>query len=222
MSALPPSEYFLSADLADEDGLIGVGGGLSPARLIDAYQHGIFPWPVDEQAPMLWWSPDPRAILELDQLHISRRLQQTCRSERFTVTMNRDFAAVIHGCATSGDRLGETWLTREMIEAYTQLHRLGHAHSIEVWENGQLAGGIYGIAIAGLFSGESMFHVVRDASKVSLVHLVEHLRDRGYALFDIQQLTDHTASLGATEIPRDEYLRRLAEALTLPVTFEQE
>ena len=222
MSTLPPSEYFPAADLADEDGLIGVGGDLSPARVIDAYRHGIFPWPIEEQAPMLWWSPDPRAILELDQLHISRRLQQTCRNERFRVTMNRDFAAVIHSCATSGDRLGETWLTCEMIEAYTELHRLGHAHSIEIWADGQLVGGIYGIAIAGLFSGESMFHAVRDASKIALVHLVAHLQERGYVLFDIQQLTDHTASLGATEIPRDEYLRRLAATLTLPVTFERE
>ena len=220
MSALPPSEYFPAADLADEDGLIGVGGGLSPARVMDAYRHGIFPWPVESQAPMLWWSPDPRAIFELDQLRFSRRLQRTCRSQRFTVTVNRDFAAVVHGCATSGDRLNETWLTDDMIEAYTRLHQLGHAHSVEVWADGQLAGGVYGIGIAGMFAAESMFHVVRDASKVSLVHLVAHLRERGYTLFDIQQLTDHTASLGAIEIPRDEYLRRLATALASPVTFE--
>lgn len=135
------------------------------------------------------------------------------------MTCDHDFAAVIRGCATAGDRRGNTWLTPAMIAAYEQLHALGHAHSVEVWHDGQLAGGTYGVAIGGMFAGESMFHRERDASKVALVYLVAHLRTRGYALFDIQQLTPHTASLGAVEIVRDDYLTRVATALALPVSF---
>jgi len=146
-------------------------------------------------------------------------LQRTCRSGQFEVTCDRDFAAVVQGCATAGDRVGRTWLTPAMTAAYQTLHEAGHAHSVEVWQEGQLAGGIYGVAIGGLFAGESMFHYVRDASKVALVALVEHLRARGYELFDIQQLTNHTASFGALEIPRKEYMARLARALVKPVTF---
>ncbi|NLE39835.1 MAG: leucyl/phenylalanyl-tRNA--protein transferase [Pirellulaceae bacterium] len=220
MATLPPSRYFPSAETADEDGLIGAGGELKPEWLLDAYSHGIFPWPIGEfDDPMLWWSLDPRAILELDSLHVSRRLRQTLRSERFEVTCDRDFAGVIRGCAEGPGREGGTWISPRMIRAYTKMFELGHAHSVEAWHEGQLAGGVYGVAIAGLFAGESMFTRVRDASKVALVHLVEHLRRRGYRLFDIQQLTPHTERLGAIEIPRSEYLERLAEALTAPVTF---
>jgi leucyl/phenylalanyl-tRNA---protein transferase len=194
---------------------------LVPANVVrlDAYSHGIFPWPMWENEPIVWWSPEPRAIFELDAFLISQRLKRTLRCGNFTVTCDRDFAGVIRGCATAAGRRGNTWLTPAMIEAYCRMHTLGHAHSIEVWNDKQLAGGTYGIGIGGLFAAESMFYRVRDASKVALAHLVAHLGARGYQLFDIQQWTPHTGSLGAVEISRDEYLRRLARAIDLPVTF---
>jgi leucyl/phenylalanyl-tRNA--protein transferase len=203
---------------ADVYGLVAVGGDLTPERLLRAYRHGIFPW-FGPDEPICWWSPDPRAIFEFDRFRVSRRLLRTCRGGRFKVTCNRDFAGVIAGCATAGERAHNTWLTPKMIEAYTRLHELGHAHSVEVWCDGQLAGGTYGVTVGGLYAGESMFYRVRDASKVALVHLMGHLRARGYSLFDIQQRTAHTARLGATEISRQDYLARLADAVPRPVSF---
>ena len=220
MNSLPPSQFFPPAAAATEDGLVGMGGRLSPQWLLDAYSHGIFPWPIGGQHdPMLWWSLDPRAIFELDSFHVPRRLRRTCRGGRFTLSSDRDFAGVIHGCAAGRSRQGKTWITPAMIEAYSEMHKLGHAHSVEAWQDGRLAGGVYGIAIGGLFAAESMFFRRRDASKAALVGLVDHLRTRGYRLFDIQQLTPHTVQFGAVEIPRGEYLRRLAEALAAAVTF---
>jgi leucyl/phenylalanyl-tRNA--protein transferase len=239
---LGPSRYFPPPTASTYDGLVCIGGRLSPTWLLDAYSHGIFPWPMWEDEPIAWWSPNPRAVIEFDQFHISRRLQRTLKSGTFSVTYDRDFEAVIHGCATAAGREDGTWLTPSMIAAYCEMHRLGHAHSVEVWSSlplplGEgnslsspikvrpnekqmfLAGGTYGIAIGGLFAAESMFYRVRDASKVALAHLVAHLRGRGYVLLDIQQLTPHTASMGAKDIPRVEYLRRLARALQLPITF---
>jgi len=220
MALLPKSRRFPPADSADEFGLVAIGGELSPDWLLDAYRHGLFPWPLIEgvEEPQ-WWSPDPRAIFELDRFHISRRLAQTLRSGKFTVTSDRDFAGVIRGCATAGDRRGKTWLTPDMIDAYEELHRLGHAHSVETWLESELSGGVYGVAIGGFFAAESMFYCQRDASKVALAHLAQHLRRRGYKLLDIQQLTPHTASLGATEIPRRLYLRRLGSAIVSPIEF---
>lgn len=221
MSILPPSPFFPPAETADPEGLVGFGGQLTPEWLLDAYGHGIFPWPIGQlDQPMAWWSPDPRAILDFPRFHVPRRLRRTCRSGRFQVTRDRDFAGVIRGCATAGNRAGGTWLTPRMIAAYLRLHRLGHAHSVEVWQRGQLAGGTYGMSIGGLFAAESKFYRVRDASKVALVHLVEHLHARGYELLDIQQFTPHVAQFGAVEIPRREYLARLAEALAKAVTFD--
>jgi leucyl/phenylalanyl-tRNA--protein transferase len=206
--------------MAEPEGVVLFGGKLTPEWLLDAYAHGIFPWPIfDGTDIMVWWSPDPRAIFELDQFHVSRRLARTCRSGAFEVTCDRDFPGVIAGCATAGDRRHNTWLTPKMIEAYARLFELGHAHSVEVWHEGALVGGTYGVAMGGLFAGESMFHRMRDASKVALVHLVHHLRMRGYSLFDIQQCTDHTVSLGAVDIPRETYLRRLQTALAANVSF---
>ena len=220
MTVLPPSRFFPPAEEADPDGLVALGGKLTPEWLLDAYSHGIFPWPFSEEyAPMIWCSPDPRAVIDFEKFHVSRRLERTCRSGRFPVTCDQDFPGVIRGCATAPGRVGQTWLTRRMIAAYTRMFELGHAHSIEVWHEGKLAGGTYGVAIGGLFAAESKFYRVRDASKVALVHLVAHLRARGYRLLDIQQLTPHTARMGALEIPRNEYLQRLAQALALPVTF---
>ncbi len=220
MTRAQQSSFFPPAETAIAGGLVLIGGELSLEWLLDAYRHGIFPWPlIDGCSDVQWWSPDPRAIFELDGLHILRRLGDTLRSGKFKVTSDRDFAGVIHGCATADDRRGHTWLSDEMIAAYARLHKLGHAHSVEVWLDGKLAGGVYGVAIGGLFAGESMFHYERDASKVALVYLVRHLVHQDYRLFDIQQLTDHTASLGAIEIPRNEYLRRLDAAIELPVQF---
>lgn len=220
MKPLRRSKYFPPAELADEDGLLAVGGRLSVDQLLDAYRHGVFPWPIfgDDQ-PMLWWSPDPRAIFEFDGLHVSRRLRRTCRSGRFQVTCDQDFVGVLAGCSTAQNRAEEVWLTPRMIRAYTRLHQHGYAHSVEAWRNGRLRGGVYGVAVGGLFAAESMFYLETDASKVALVHLVAHLNARGYQLLDIQQLTDHTERLGGIEIPRREYLRRLAKAIDAPVTF---
>jgi leucyl/phenylalanyl-tRNA--protein transferase len=194
---------------------LAIGGDLRPERLLHGYRHGIFPW-FDEGDPILWWSPDPRAIFELDGLHVSRRLRRTLRSGRFTVTVNRDFSAVIRGCA---DRSEGTWITPEVIDAYETLHRQGAAHSIEAWHDGVLAGGLYGVAVGGFFAGESMFTRVRDASKVALAFTVDRLRQRGFRLFDIQFLTEHTVRMGAVEIPRAKYLARLAEALKADASF---
>jgi leucyl/phenylalanyl-tRNA--protein transferase len=207
--------FFPDPETADEHGLVAVGGDLRPARLLEAYCLGIFPW-YDDALPVLWWSPDPRAILELDGLHVSRRLRRTLRSGKFSVTVNQAFEDVMRGC---GDRPEGTWVIEEMIEAYCELHRRGYAHSVEVWRDGTLAGGIYGVAIGGFFAGESMFHRVTDASKVALTCLVDRLRQRGFQLFDIQYLTEHTKRLGAIEIPRREYLRRLRNALGADATF---
>jgi leucyl/phenylalanyl-tRNA--protein transferase len=206
---------FLNPERADPHGLVAVGGDLRPERLLEAYRCGVFPW-YSEGDPVCWWSPDPRAIFELDGLHVSRRLARTIRSGRYTVTVNQDFRGVIRGCA---DRDEGTWITADMIRAYERLHRLGHAHSAEVWSGGQLAGGVYGVTVGGLFAGESMFTRQRDASKVALAFVVERLRQRGFQLFDIQFVTEHTAGLGAVEIPRKEYLRRLRRALADSPSF---
>lgn len=204
-------------ETADESGLVGVGGDLRPEWLLDAYRHGVFPW-FSDGYPVCWWSPDPRAVFELDGLHVSRRLRRTIRQGKFTITINRDFAGVIRGCA---DRPGDgNWITADMLEAYETLHQLGHAYSVEAWCEGTLAGGIYGVAIGGFFAGESMFTRRRDASKAALAFLVDRLYQRGYQLFDIQFVTDHTRRLGAVEIPRADYLSRLRKALDYPGTLE--
>lgn len=217
MSRLPPSRFFPPAETAGPEGLLAVGGELTPAWLLDSYRHGVFPWPVRDV--LAWWSPDPRAILEFDQLRVPRRLARTIASGRFTVTCDRDFSQVLHGCATAQDRTEATWLIPELRTAFERMHVMGYAHSIEVWEEGRLVGGTYGIALGSMFAAESMFYLARDASKVALVRLVWHLQARGYRLLDIQQLTPHTARFGAIEVPRKVYLRRLEEALQLPATF---
>jgi leucyl/phenylalanyl-tRNA--protein transferase len=219
-SHLPPSRFFPPAEEADEEGIVGFGGKLSPEWLLDAYRHGIFPWPMGNiERPVAWWSPDPRAVIEFERFHVPRRLERIYRSGRFEMALDRDFPGVIAGCATAGDREDNTWLNPRMIRAYIRLHRLGYAHSVEAWQNGRLAGGTYGLALGGLFAAESMFYRISEASKVALVYLVEHLRRRGYSLLDIQQLTPHTARFGAVEISRRDYLARLADALRRPVQF---
>jgi leucyl/phenylalanyl-tRNA--protein transferase len=215
--------YFPPVWTADEDGLLMIGGELSVAWLRAAYHRGIFPWPIDFGQMMIlaWFSPDPRAILDFDQLHVSRRLARRMRGDRFRVTFNTDFASVMAGCAEprSDDPDGGTWITPEMLQAYREFHAAGGAHSVEVWRDEQLVGGLYGVAVGGAFSAESMFHRETDASKIALVALVERLRERGFTLLDIQQATPHMTRMGATEIARHDFLRRLRKARNLPVTF---
>lgn len=207
---------FPDPSLAREDGLVAVGGDLSVPRLLLAYRSGLFPW---TERPFTWWSPNPRAIIELEALHVPRSLRQFLAREPFEITVNRAFPEVIAACATEGGRGRHRWITPAFIAAYTELHRAGHAHSVECWADGQLVGGIYGVAAGGLFAGESMFHRVSNASKVALVHLVARLRLRGFRLFDIQMTTPVTQQLGAVQMPRAEYLRRLRLALEVPGGF---
>ena len=191
---------------------------ITPEVLLRAYACGIFPMAESADDPTLFWvEPEERGVIPLDGLKVSSRLARTVRSGQFQLTVNRDFENVIRSCAHRPEQ--GVWITADMIDAYTTLHRLGHAHSVEVWHNGELAGGIYGVATGGLFAGESMFTRVRDASKVALVHCVERLRERGYQLFDVQFLNPHTESLGAAEVTRTEYLARLRAALTIETAF---
>ena len=201
---------------ANDDGLVALGGDFSIERLLLAYRSGIFPWTVN---PISWWSPNPRGIFELETFHVSRRLAQIIRQQPYEVTRDRAFREVMEGCAAPGVRRGKTWISPEFIRAYTALHQAGHAHSVECWQDGALVGGIYGVGVGGLFAGESMFHRADNASKIALVHLVEHLKARGFGLFDIQMVTPATEALGAVEIPRAAYLRRLGKAVTLTCEF---
>jgi len=203
---------------ANADGLVGIGGDLSVPRLLLAYRNGIFPW---TDKPITWWSPDPRAIFELDQFHVSHSLAKIIRKGVFQITIDRAFSDVMKGCAAPGPGRRTTWITREFHKAYTQLHEQGHAHSLECWQDDKLVGGIYGVAIGGFFAGESMFHCVSNASKIALYHLIEHLRQRHFALFDIQMLTSVTASLGAIQIPRAQYLKRLSLAVQKSCFFAE-
>jgi len=201
---------------ADDDGLLAMGGNLEPDTMLSAYRQGIFPW---SEKPITWWSPDPRGIFELDEFSPSRRLLRKMRQGKFTFTRDQAFAEVIHACAAPRPERGGAWLGPGLMEAYVRLHAFGHAHSVECWCEGELVGGIYGVALGGLFAGESMFSRVSDGSKMALTHLVAHLRERGFVLFDVQATNDHTISLGAIDIPREDYLTRLHHALTLDCRF---
>jgi leucyl/phenylalanyl-tRNA--protein transferase len=210
----PPSRWaFPPAEDAPTRAPLGIGADLEPGTLLAAYRAGIFPWP-DDAGRLLWWSPDPRAVMPLDGFHESRSLARARR--RFVLTRNRAFADVMRGC---GSTHGPTWITPGMLNAYVRLHELGWAHSIEVWRSGELVGGVYGVAVGGLFAAESMFHRARDASKAALAALVDHLRDRAFGLLDVQLLTPHLASLGAIEVAREAYLAGLAAVLGNPVTW---
>jgi leucyl/phenylalanyl-tRNA--protein transferase len=194
----------LAKALRDPDGLLAAGGDLSPDRLVSAYRHGCFPWFMEGQQ-ILWWSPDPRTVLFPEEIHISRSLAKVMRQGRFEVTFDRDFAAVIQGCAAPRDYVDGTWITGAMQTAYLELHRRGHAHSVEVWEQGQLVGGLYGLAMGQLFFGESMFSRTDNASKVGFATLVERLRAWGFVLIDCQMPTEHLHSFGARAIPRRDF-----------------
>jgi leucyl/phenylalanyl-tRNA---protein transferase len=199
------------AELPDGD-LASVGGDLEPSTLIDAYRRGIFPMEVTElPGALAWWSPDPRGILPLDRLRTTRSMRQSAR--RYEIRVDTCFARVIRGCADPSREDG--WISEDVITAYTRLHELGWAHSIEVFDrDGQLAGGLYGVRVDGLFAGESMFHLRRDASKVALMALVDLMRTSGMPLLDMQWCTDHLASLGAVAVARQEYFARLADAVS--------
>lgn len=194
--------------LSDPNGLLAVGGDLSPARLLEGYRHGIFPWfsPGD---PILWWSPDPRTVLFPDRLKIHRSLRKTLRHPPFEMRVDSDFAGVLEGCAAPRPGQDGTWITEEMREAYLRLHAMGHAHSIECWQDGRLVGGLYGVSLGRVFFGESMFSRVSDASKVALVALCQGILGFVPALIDCQFSTSHLESLGATPIPRADFLALL-------------
>jgi len=215
----PPDRFPDPAGAATEpDGLLAIGGDLEPERLLAAYRRGIFPW-YEAGQPILWWSPDPRAVLLPEQLHVSRSLRRTLNSDRFSVSVDLAFREVIDACALTRASTG-TWITPEMRAAYLRLHDLGHAHSVEAWHGPELAGGLYGIAIGGVFFGESMFSLETDASKVALVHLVGLAARRGVRLIDCQVATGHLSSLGSRLMPRGQFLDAVRKLTEGPVPAE--
>ncbi|MDZ7729093.1 MAG: leucyl/phenylalanyl-tRNA--protein transferase [Dehalococcoidia bacterium] len=212
---LPPPRYaFPHPSTANVFGVVGMGGDFAPETIVDACVRGIFPWPHDEE-DYLWFSPDPRGILPLEEFHVSRRMRRTLRQGRFHVTIDRCFDHVLAGCA---EREEGTWVTPRYQEAYRRLHELGWAHSFEAWTaDGELAGGVYGIVVGGYMQAESMFTAVRDGSKAALTGMMQHLWEQGFALVDVQVTSPHVERLGAVSIPREQFLERLATAVALPV-----
>lgn len=196
--------------MTEPDGLLAIGGCLSSERIINAYQHGIFPW-YGPSEPILWWSPNPRLVLFPDKIKISRTLRKTINRNIFKTTIDTAFTQVIEACSSPRDHESSTWITPEMKEAYNHLHQQGVAHSIETWHQNELVGGLYGLAIGQVFFGESMFHRKTDASKVAFVHLVRNLQNWQYQLVDCQVRTEHLISLGAEEICRSEFINKLKE-----------
>ncbi|WP_432411953.1 leucyl/phenylalanyl-tRNA--protein transferase [Rasiella sp. SM2506] len=212
MQLLTKELHFPNVSEASEDGLLAVGGDLTVERLLLAYTSGIFPW-YEAGQPILWWSPDPRMVLFVEDFKVSKSLQKILRKQLFTVTFNQDFKAVIHHCArVKRDGQYGTWITQEMMAGYLQLHKQGHAISFEVWQDQQLVGGGYGIQLPEkkVFCGESMFSLVSNASKVGFYHLVEKYKAAAYDLIDCQVYTQHLESLGAQEIPRAKFLKHLS------------
>jgi leucyl/phenylalanyl-tRNA--protein transferase len=207
---------FPRSDYAEPDGLLAVGGDLSPERLLLAYRLGIFPW-YSDGSPLLWWSPDPRLVLFPSELRVARSLERVIRKNSFEVTFDKAFPEVIKHCASVRRRDGEgTWITQAMKEAYIGLHKLGYAHSVETWYGDELVGGLYGVGIARVFFGESMFRRRTDASKVAFVHLVRLLARWEFELIDCQMTTRHLMRFGAREISRSEFMMRLSEAIDDP------
>lgn len=211
----PMEVLFPKPVLAEPDGLLAVGGDLSPKRLIAAYVAGIFPW-YGEGSPILWWSPDPRCILLPEEFHLPRSLGRTLRSGVFSLTMDADFAGVIAACAAPRPYADSTWLVPEMVRSYTALYHIGLAHSVEAWQDGELAGGLYGVSLGSVFFGESMFFRRPDAGKAALAHLVHSLREAGFTLIDCQQETANLLRFGAKAVSRQEFLERLDAALAVP------
>lgn len=201
--SFPPPEF------AEDSGLLAMGGDLCVDRLLTAYKQGIFPW-YEETTPILWWAPDPRMVLFPEDLHISKSLKKIIKKNQFEITFDKAFGEVISSCAyVRLDKGEETWITPEMVNAYIDFHRAGYAHSVEVWHNGELAGGVYGVALGRAFFGESMFTNIDNASKVGFVYLVEHLKKWGFRFIDCQVATDNLERFGAKEIPRKEFMEIL-------------
>jgi leucyl/phenylalanyl-tRNA--protein transferase len=207
----PPVERALQ----EPNGLLAAGGGLSPERLLDAYRHGIFPW-FNVGEPVLWWSPDPRMVLFPQEFRVSRSLRKTLRNKVFEVRADTAFEQVMRACAAPREGQAGTWIHEDMIAAYTGLHDMGRAHSVESWQDGELVGGLYGVGIGRMFYGESMFSRKKDASKVAAAHLAAQLARWNFGLIDCQMNTPHLATLGAREIPRAEFIRRLRELVHYP------
>ena len=205
----------LNKALSEPNGLLAAGGDLRPERLIQAYRHGCFPWYQDGQ-PILWWSPDPRTVVLPENLHVSRSLAKLMRKGRYRVTFDQAFTDVIRACAAPRSYAEDTWITSPMQDAYIALHKRGLAHSVEVWRDSELIGGLYGLAMGQLFFGESMFSRADNASKVGFVTLVEHLKDWGFVLIDCQMQTEHLLSFGAQTISRREFARYLSDHLDQP------
>ncbi|MBA6225255.1 MULTISPECIES: leucyl/phenylalanyl-tRNA--protein transferase [unclassified Colwellia] len=212
----------LSSALDEPNGLLAFGDDLSPQRIIQAYQLGIFPWFSDGD-PVMWWSPNPRGIINIAQLNINKTLQKILKRELFSVTLNKDFKQVIELCADAPFRCEETWIVNPMLSAYKKLHAQGKAHSIEVWQNEQLVGGLYGVAVNGYFSGESMFYRESNASKVALVYLASLLKSIGIELVDCQMLNPFLASMGCIEVSREQFITQqvAAKAIVPPANFWQ-
>ena len=206
LSPFPPLEHALT----EPDGLLAAGGDLSAERLINAYQHGIFPW-FSEGDPILWWSPDPRCVLHPDKIRISRSLKKTLKKHPFEIRMDTAFADVIQACAAPRASQDGTWITADMFDAYVNLHKLGYAHSIECWQDDELVGGLYGIAIGKVFFGESMFSKKADASKIALVYLCDYLIQQGFKLIDSQVHTPHLESMGAEMISRSDFEKKVKQ-----------
>lgn len=213
---LPLQPEFPPPELAEPSGLLAIGGDLSVERLVLAYRTGIFPWYGPEQ-PILWWSPDPRMVLEVDELHVGRSLRKRVRRGDYRITLDTAFRAVVEACAAT-PRPGQegTWIVDEMIEAYVALHEAGVAHSVEAWRDGRLVGGLYGVSVGATFAGESMFARASDASKVAFVHLVRQLERWGIRMVDAQMHTEHLARFGAHEVPRAWFLEQLQQLLQVP------
>lgn len=214
-----PVEAFptIGAALEQPAGLLAAGGDLSPQRLLAGYRRGIFPW-YEAGQPILWWCPDPRAVIVPGELHVSRSLRRTIRRGLLHTTVDRDYGAVVDGCAAERPGQHGTWITPEMNAAYRRLHALGHAHSIETWHGTKLVGGVYGVALGRVFFAESMFSRASDASKIALCRLVEELQRWNYRLIDCQMTSPHLASLGAREIPRPEFVALVAELTATPAS----
>ncbi|MDD5404554.1 MAG: leucyl/phenylalanyl-tRNA--protein transferase [Sulfuricella sp.] len=200
--------------LRDPNGLLAAGGDLSAPRLLDAYRHGIFPW-FNPGEPILWWSPDPRMVLFPAELKVSRSLRRTLKKPDYEVRADASFSAVMRACAAPRAGAGGTWISEEMVAAYCRLHEQGLAHSVETWRDGELIGGLYGVALGRMFYGESMFSRATDASKIALVHLVRQLERWGFGMIDCQMKTAHLATLGAREIPRSAFVQGLSQLIEL-------
>lgn len=206
----------LSFALSEPNGLLALGGDLTPERLVEAYANGIFPWYSDDE-PIMWWSPNPRAIIPTDEIYINKTLRKFLKKSSYKVTVNKAFNDVIAYCADAPFRTEETWIVDDMMKAYRQLHQLGHAHSIEVWQDDKLVGGLYGVAINGFFSGESMFYKASNASKIALISLAQLLKDQGLTFIDCQINNPFLESMGAIEISRDEFVRLKQKAINTMV-----